>query len=793
MNGDGHLEAEDDRDAHYDGGDLDCNDRLIVVTDDVENDSASVCSPADDDGEGLLAGDEQVRSKSLTLNMYLTDLGTTPSTPLSPATPSERAGGVFTQMFRSCIALGHQTTLAVERDSGPVWVAFSTSMKSSGAMRDTSRPDSAVSSLRAVEKGVSQLVGHDQHWSGRTISTVGSLINEDYEQTLPEAPLTVGCVRTIADVRNETIRIDGLRGYHRLDIGQTQLSTGVMGIVSNNRVVYMTPGLSRWSMPTEVRVFKSEYTGLLCPLHTSMGPSAGSTRMVLDNVRARVMGKTMLSFLGKLISIVEESQEDHEVGSPECEVIVVGRLIRVSSDVVPKLMGVYRHTSMSYHTPTIHVQSDGSHVICVCTGALMRYVDGLGWVDSIMGDPSRRQIWDTVSVPAYRADRYTQLFCSQTAMTPFWNHMPEQRAALSGHFMNSSISLPANTMSHRIVPMYAQMPIIVTEHAKDLFDSEWVRYPGRNVLVLFMQSTLTYEDCFLMSQSCASGYQYMAETVVNMPESSLQDYNVGDKIPPMSQPWWGIPVEGTVVSVKAVKYDRTRMVVSRTCCAVSGDKFCTNHGQKGVVIVVPDRYMPVVEGRVVDFVMGSTTAVKRGTASQIYEAWASLKAISERDMTEPRLDTSFDVATLPVPAVEVTNNLLPDTLGTMSRVTADYGWIRLMQTCHMTFDKYQYTRKESTPRMRSSHRGRVAGGGVSLGEMEIQQLSGNGLTRCLEELQLRGNCVDASWCSACSMLTVTCTCPEETKAVSMIRISNSLLDLVMVMRCSSGLNVRLFK
>lgn len=349
--------------------------------------------------------------------------------------------------------------------------------------------------------------------------------------------------------------------------------------------------------------------------------------------------------------------------------------------------------------------------------------------------------------------------------------MPVQRAALSGHFMSSSISYPANTISHHIVCRYAQAPLVVTPHTSDLFDGEWVRYPGRNVYTLFMQTTLNYEDSFLMSESCPARFVYTAETVVNMPGSSLQEYDVGQKIPAQSQAWWGIPVEGTVVIVKAVKYDRTRMVVSRTCCAVSGDKFCTNHGQKGVVTVIHDKYMPMVGDRIVDFIMGSTTVIKRNTASQLYEAWAGLKMVQD-GKTDTRLDSSFNVETLPMPPVEVRNRLLPTGLAGMQMVKADHGWIRLMQTCHMTYDKYQYTRKMSTAGMRRSHQGRVAGGGVRLGEMELQQLSGNGLTRCLEELQLRGNCVDASWCSNGSRLTVTCTCPEDQKAISMIRISN---------------------
>lgn len=119
----------------------------------------------------------------------------------------------------------------------------------------------------------------------------------------------------------------------------------------------------------------------------------------------------------------------------------------------------------------------------------MRHVEGLGWVDSIMGDPSKPQVWNTTAIPPYDVSQYTALFCSQTAMTLFSNHMPEQRAALSGHFMSSSISHPANTITHRIIPRYSQVPLVVTQHATDLFSGDWVMYPGRNFHVAFMQST----------------------------------------------------------------------------------------------------------------------------------------------------------------------------------------------------------------------------------------------------------------------------------------------------------------
>lgn len=159
---------------------------------------------------------------------------------------------------------------------------------------------------------------------------------------------------------------------------------------------------------------------------------------------------------------------------------------------------------------------------------------------------------------------------------------------------------------------------------------------------------------------------------------------------------------GTVVSVEPLRLDRTRLVVSRTCSAVTGDKFCTTHGQKGVVMVIPDNQMPSIDGESVDFVMGSTTLVKRGTVSQLYEAWAGEEAYN-KGVTSPTIDSSYDVTRLRRPTVTLTNNLLPESLAGMKETEVEYGRIRLMQTCHMTFGKHQYTRKECTRGMRSSH------------------------------------------------------------------------------------------
>lgn len=101
MNPDENTDADhgDDRDVLYEGGDLGCDDRRIVRHDAIDDsDSASVCGQVDEEDDFPKL--DPSRSKSLTLHIYLTDLGVPTSSPVSPATPTERAGGVYTQMFR---------------------------------------------------------------------------------------------------------------------------------------------------------------------------------------------------------------------------------------------------------------------------------------------------------------------------------------------------------------------------------------------------------------------------------------------------------------------------------------------------------------------------------------------------------------------------------------------------------------------------------------------------------------------------------------------------------------------
>ena len=69
------------------------------------------------------------------------------------------------------------------------------------------------------------------------------------------------------------IHIVDTGGHHAIDVPESQLFGGVAGLITCNRIVYMTPGLSRWSVDPAQRLYKEEYAGIFCTVNTSMGLS----------------------------------------------------------------------------------------------------------------------------------------------------------------------------------------------------------------------------------------------------------------------------------------------------------------------------------------------------------------------------------------------------------------------------------------------------------------------------------------------------------------------------------------
>lgn len=71
----------------------------------------------------------------------------------------------------------------------------------------------------------------------------------------------------------------------------------------------------------------------------------------------------------------------------------------------------------------------------------------------------------------------------------------------------------------------------------------------------------------------------------------------------------------------------------------------------------------------------------------------------------------MDVRSLEMDPAEVINPNLPTELSAMKVQMCEYGVIRLNQTCHMTYDKHQYTRVKTNAGSHTGMGGEVQRGG----------------------------------------------------------------------------------
>lgn len=503
----------------------------------------------------------------------------------------------------------------------------------------------------------------------------------------------------------------------------------------------------------------------------------------------RICDEGVVEQLLEVARVVFGMSECPEVGGcpgGSARMWVGGASFNTCKCILPLLAGVFRSVSMGERNRvTFHVYNEASDIVASYnTGALMKHVPFVGYVDNIMFSQGL-DMWaarDADPTVVLEMARSLPLFSTLSMLTPYQHHNPPARAALSSHYIMQALSLPVNTVGYTMRPLYSQRPIVVTEECKRLFpDLDMV--PGLNVLVVYLSTDLTYEDAFLMSATCARRFMCLVESVVPVTERERSMYNVGDTVEPCSKSWWPVPVAGLVSGFHVTSNGEHRMKVTRETCAVTGDKFSTWHGQKGVVTVVPDRIMPLLpDGRVAELVVSSTTLIKRGTVGQLMESYVEPDAYGDTLVSE---DTPVDRESMG--SIEVTDRI-PSCHDTERKVEAHYGTIRLMHSCHMSFDKHQFTRYKVSAFSGNARGGRSTGGDVHLGEMEVQQMVGNGLTNCLEELHIKGNMSVVDVCITCGCVSMLCDCNGNSGGLIPTRLPSSFVEMATRVLVSSGLS-----
>ena len=196
--------------------------------------------------------------------------------------------------------------------------------------------------------------------------------------------------------------------------------------------------------------------------------------------------------------------------------------------------------------------------------------------------------------------------------------------------------------------------------------------------------------------------------------------------------------------------------------------------------ILDDADMPSVRGQRAEIVIGSSSIIKRGTLSQLLEA---VCGVYVRNHMDPSMSYSTETILASYAAdfnvrKDVIGSILsryedeveirglkpmrkiakPDHMSIVSSVRANYGIIRVMQSCFLASIRMSSTHECAGIYSTSLNTRSSEGGSKSLGEMECMQLMASGMTRCIEEFVERSDMCNVNICRVCKCLKMLCVC-----------------------------------
>lgn len=446
----------------------------------------------------------------LHLHRYLERTGVKTS-PVCPQSSEAQAGvGAFTQMHVNHIALGHTSSpIKMIVNDRVTWARCGSYLSNYGPW-----VGQVCDVMTLVSGQIDDLANRRAHWAGDGIENSATECTADCEEGehAHPAPISVGSLATVAQLGKDPVA--SLMGHRssRIAVPPSQVQHGVAGTLCDNRVVHMTPGVPRTELTSADVLFHPGYKGIFCPVYTSLGSSSGCTRVLLEKVRIRVMGKEATEFLCNL-STADVSHNCYKCGDDgscrRLDMLVCGVQHIACQCMRAASLDVYRRSHCdSEHTPTLHMYGTDRLVVSVNTGALMVYREGLGYLDSIMADRRAEQVWTHSNVPPQRVLDDLDLMSISSRVAPYCNLMSGARSALSSHFFAHAVCSPCNTVSNRTSPLYSEVPLVMSREGLQMYGPECKGFPGLNVSVAFAQLTLCYEDGFMMGESTAARFRY---------------------------------------------------------------------------------------------------------------------------------------------------------------------------------------------------------------------------------------------------------------------------------------------
>jgi len=573
-----------------------------------------------------------------------------------------------------------------------------------------------------------------------------------------------------------------------------------------NSVVLTFPGVNQYLVKPEQRQPHECETGFLCQSSSSSSAALkGLVRYVCTGTVCRCYNMGV----GLILQDISARLVDNNCGCRKASVAI--SIAGLDYDVCDKCFSTIRQMldTPSYlgpHVPTLQKTSnDMRYTISFCTGALMRMISDGKWISTKQDSNDDLQYHNVLSPCA--------------SLTPFPSNINATRLGLSNIYLQQAVCEPYSDYiaGMKLMPRYSEASVLMPDFMPSvdhIIDAGRSSMPGLNLRAVFMNMQQTYEDGIVMSRSASQRFNYEAEVrrTVNASDRNIPD--VGATIDPWSYNWWQCHFAGVIKTVEQIDPDRTLLVITCDCHPVNGDKFTTLHGQKGVITILADHNMPYVNGNPAEIVIGSSSILKRGTVSQLLEAAYAQYAIDHMDAglhltyndafvhysTSTRTQNCSLTRVLQLYEADIVINEHPvarkvhrvgSNISEKRNVRANYGTIRVMQSCFLASHRVSATSSMSSRFVKKMNTSSSSGGSKSLGEMEVTQLIASGLSHCITELSDRSDVHLVDVCTHCRLLDDICDCEHKGNSLDKMLLPLDAIKYAYASRIALNMNIKL--
>ncbi|KAJ3318126.1 hypothetical protein HDV06_000806 [Boothiomyces sp. JEL0866] len=436
-----------------------------------------------------------------------------------------------------------------------------------------------------------------------------------------------------------------------------------------------------------------------------------------------------------------------------------------------------------------------------CVLKLVECVDSItmpksAWVDSLVfNDDIMMEVYGYKRPPLNELNQYSKSFMS---FVPYWCYNQAPRPLYASSISPQALCRPRVEVISTSIPIHVSVPVIrtplVTSLCSEMSSKSSIplSFPGHHLLVAFINSKDNYEDSVILSQKVNDWETFAHEGYIAHPiPDSVTSVKKGQVLERES---WIRPIGSITVLSKGINKNKTSYFIGKivTKHLMVGDKLATQHGQKFTISkILPEDQMPLCrdtrtgETFKPHIVVASSSIHNRGTVGQIYEAWKTFETINSYDFNPLSLKSHVDMS--PSEMFTKPNNCYTcnftsfsgtdfvsrkDDNGLTTLCIADYGICNFWLLGHLTRDKQLYLSK--APRAIKIPKGRLKGGSVRLGEMEIITLYMKGMIFCLSELLESYDQVEVSVCDKCRRLSILCDCTGKCIGTSLVSTRYSL-------------------